>query len=69
MPKPRSEEEKKHGDKLESLIGRTGGGSSREGRNDDAGDEDPAQRQDDDAEDAQNDDVSDRRDVGKPSKK
>ena len=66
MPKPSSEEDKKHGDKLESLIGRTGGGSSREGRDDDAGDEDPAQLQDDDDEDLQNDDVSDHRDVGKP---
>ena len=65
MPKPRSEEEKKHGDKLESLIGRTGGGSPR-GVDDDAGDEDPAQLQDDDDEDVQNDDVSERRDVGKP---
>jgi hypothetical protein len=64
MPKPRSEEEKKHGDKLESLIGRTGGASSRQGRDDDA-DEDAAQLQDDDDEDVQNDDVSDRRDVGK----
>jgi hypothetical protein len=65
MPKPRSEEEKKHGDKLESLIGRTGGASPREGRDDDARHEDPAQLQDDDDEDVQNDDVSDRRDVGK----
>ena len=60
MAKPRSEEEKKHGDKLGSLIGRTG---AHEKRDDGA---DPAQLQDDDDEDVQNDDVSDRRDVGKP---
>jgi hypothetical protein len=66
MPKPRSEEEKKHGDKLESLIGRTGGAASREQRDDDAGGQDPARLQDDDDEDVQNDDVADRRDVGKP---
>jgi hypothetical protein len=66
MPKPQSEEDKKHGDKLESLIGRTGGAASREGRNDDSGGEDPAQLQDDDDEDVQNDDVANRRDVGKP---
>ena len=66
MPKPRGEEEKKHGDKLESLIGRTGGAASREQRADDAGGQDPAQLQDDDDEDVQNDDGADRRDVGKP---
>ena len=65
MPKPRSEEDKKHGDKLESLIGRTGGASSREKRDDNAGDEDPAQLKDDDDEDVQNDGAEDRRDVGK----
>jgi hypothetical protein len=65
MPKPRSEEEKKHGDKLESLIGRTGGGATHEERDENAGDEDPAQLQDDDDEDVQNDDAADRRDVGK----
>ena len=65
MPKPRSEEEKKHGDKLESLIGRTGGAASREERDDETGGQDPTQLQDDD-EDVQNDDVRDRRDVGKP---
>jgi hypothetical protein len=64
MPKPRSEEEKKHGDKLGSLIGRTGGGSSPEGRDDAESGEDPARLQDDD-EDVQNDDAADQRDVGK----
>jgi hypothetical protein len=64
MPKPRSEEEKKQGDKLESLIGRTGGGSPREGSDDGAAN--PTQLQDDDDEDVPNDDASDRRDVGKP---
>jgi hypothetical protein len=62
MPKPRSEEEKKHGDKLGSLVGRTGGASSRD---DKSGDEDPTQLQDDDDEDVQYDDAADRRDAGK----
>jgi hypothetical protein len=57
MPKPRSEEDKKHGDKMESLIGRTGG-ASREERDDGADDEDAAQHQDDD-EDLQNEDGED----------
>ena len=59
MPKPRSEEDKKHGDKMEELIGRTGGGS-REERDDDLDDEDPLQ---DDDEDVRDDDNEDRRDV------
>ena len=65
MPKPRSEEDKKHGDKLESLIGRTGGAASREERDDAAGDQDAAQLQDDDDEDVRNDAGADRRDAGK----
>jgi hypothetical protein len=54
MPKPKSEEDKKHGDKLESLIGRTGA-SSNEEPDDSDGDEDPAALQDDDDEDVEND--------------
>lgn len=65
MPKPQREEDKKHGDKLESLIDRTAGQSSTEGRNQGGGKHDPAQLQDHDDEDVQNDDADSRRDVGK----
>jgi hypothetical protein len=56
-----TEDTKKHGDKLESLIERTSGGSSadpNENANDDAAD-----LQDDDDEDVQNDNPESRRDV------
>jgi hypothetical protein len=61
MPRTQSEEDKKHGDKLESLIERTGGGAGKS-----AADDDATQLQDDDDEDVQNDDAEDRRDVGAP---
>ena len=63
MPKTKSEATKKHGDKLEPLIDRTGSRSSPEERNETPGD-DPAELQDDDDEDVQNDEVEDRRDIG-----
>jgi hypothetical protein len=64
MPKTQSEDNKKHGDKLEPLIERTKRESAEETR--DAGaEEGSAELQDDDDEDLQNDDVEDRRDVGK----
>lgn len=70
MPKPKSEEDKKHGDKLESLISRTGGAASRDESNEsnesDESDEsnESDELQDDDDEDVQNDDPESRRDVG-----
>jgi hypothetical protein len=66
MPKPQTEDDKKHGDKLESLIDRTGGGSSPQRRTERAAGDEATQLQDDDDEDLQNDDVEDRRDVGNP---
>jgi hypothetical protein len=63
MPKTQSEENKKHGDKLEPLIERTKRGAAEEPR-DTGADEDSADLQDDDDEDLQNDDVDDQRDVG-----
>ena len=66
MPKPQSEDDKKHGDKLESLIDRTGGASPPRKRNESAADDDATRLQDDDDEDVQNDDVEDHRDVGEP---
>jgi hypothetical protein len=66
MPKTQREEDKKHGDKLESLIERTGGSSSSQRRTERAAGDDATQLQDDDDEDVQNDDVEDRRDVGNP---
>jgi hypothetical protein len=60
MPKRQSEEDKKHGDKLESLIGRTGGSKPDQ----DASGDDPTELQDDDDEDVQNDDADSSRDVG-----
>jgi hypothetical protein len=48
MPKTQGEEDKKHGDKLESLIERTGG-SARE--REESGEDDPAALQDDEDED------------------
>jgi hypothetical protein len=58
MPTPKSEDAKKHGDKLEPLIERTTGEEPAEA----SGKEDPAQLQDDD-EDVENDAVSTRRDI------
>jgi hypothetical protein len=76
MPKIRGEDDKKHGDKLESLIERTGGNPSPRGARDDSAEEDePAQfsddddatlLQDNDDEDFQNDDGETLRDVGEP---
>jgi hypothetical protein len=76
MPKTPSEDDKKHGDKLESLIERTGGNpSARGGRDDSAEEDEPALLsddddatllQDDDDEDFQNDDGETYRDVGEP---
>jgi hypothetical protein len=63
MPKPKSEEDKKHGDKLESLISRTGA-ASRDESDESDDEEEPAELQDDDDEDVQNDDPESRRDVG-----
>jgi hypothetical protein len=54
MPKTQSEDDKKHGDKLQPLIERTrGSASSRNGK-----------ESDDDGEGVQNDDVDTDRDVG-----
>ena len=76
MPKTRGEDDKKHGDKLESLIERTGGNPSPRGRNDSDDDDEPALLsdddddrtllEDDDDEDVQNDDAEIHRDVGDP---
>lgn len=73
MPKTQHGDDKKHGDKLHSLVERTGGRSSpskREASEEDepvlARDEDdvdPALFQDEDDEDVQNDDLDTRRDV------
>ena len=63
MPKTQREDNKKHGDKLEPLIERTGGGSSPRDR-EQTGEDSPEELQDDDDEDVQNDDPADRRDVG-----
>ena len=73
MPRTRGEDDKKHGDKLESLIERTGGSASgRESKESADEDEqellpdedDEALLQDDDDEDVLNDDADDVRDVG-----
>jgi hypothetical protein len=63
MPKPRSEDDKKHGDKLEPLIERTGRRSSSEKP---GATTDPAELQGDDDEDSRNDHAVGRRDVGEP---
>jgi hypothetical protein len=72
MPKTRGEDDKKHGDKLESLIERTGGNpsarESEESADDDASDpladdEEDALLQDDEDEDFEDDDVESDRDV------
>ena len=59
MPRKASESDKKHGDKLESLVQRTAEGKEAEDREN----EDPTLLQDDDDESAANDDADDRRDV------
>ena len=77
MPKTRGEDDKKHGDKLESLIERTGGNPSPQNRSEasdeDEGDEralvpdeddDAALLQDDEDEDFEDDDSDTDRDVG-----
>ena len=79
MPKTRGEDDKKHGDKLESLIERTGGkpaaGKRSESAEDDepallsddellADDDDAALLQDDEDEDFENGDIGTDRDVG-----
>jgi hypothetical protein len=65
MPEHKVEADKKHGDKLESLVDRIASGGPRERRGDAGGRSDPAELQDDD-EDVQNDDVEIRRDIGEP---
>ena len=57
MAKAKDEDDKKHGDKLESLIDRTGGRSSPQNR---PTEDDPAQLEDDDEEDLESDDREDR---------
>jgi hypothetical protein len=64
MPKPTSEDDKKHGDRFESLIDRTMRDASRRKRSADANADDPTGLQDNDDEDLQNDDPENRRDVG-----
>ncbi|HEX7235579.1 MAG TPA: hypothetical protein VF405_01380 [Gammaproteobacteria bacterium] len=64
MPKTRGEDDKKHGDKLESLIERTRGSASSPNGKEREEDDDPAALQDDDDEDVQNDDAETGRDVG-----
>ena len=82
MPKTRGEGDKKHGDKLESLVERTGGKPSPRGARDDSAgegsadedepapfsddDDDATLLLDDDDEDFQNDDGETYRDVGEP---
>lgn len=66
MPRTQNEDDKKHGDKLESLIDRTVGSSSPRKPNESAADDDATELQDDDDEDVENDDLEDRRDGGAP---
>ena len=62
MPKTQHGDDKKHGDKLHSLVERTGGRSSPSKR--EASEEDePVLARDEDDEDVQNDDLDTRRDV------
>lgn len=69
MPSRKGEVSKKHGDKLEPLIERTAGGSSREdegrspGEEEERDDDDPTLLQDDDDEDVENGDFDDSRDI------
>jgi hypothetical protein len=57
MPKIQSEEDKKHGDKLESLVDRASSSSAREADESPDDEDDPALLQDDDDEDVQNDET------------
>jgi hypothetical protein len=75
MPKIRGEDDKKHGDRLESLIERTGGNPSAQERSDSTDeeeselrpdDEDEALLEDDDDEDVLSDDADDLRDLSEP---
>ena len=75
MPKTRGEDDKKHGDTLQSLIERAGGQPSARERteSDDEDesdllpdDEDEALDEDDEDEDVLNDDAEDLPDVGEP---
>jgi hypothetical protein len=71
MPKTRGEDDKKHGDKLESLIERTGGNPSSRQRNESADEDEPERLADDeddptfpqDDDDADEDDDEDDEDV------
>jgi hypothetical protein len=65
MPKTQTEDDKKHGDKLKSLIDRAGGDKSPPGEE---SDDDPADLRDDEDEDEDvenddDDDADDRRDA------
>ena len=81
MPKTRGEDDKKHGDTLQSLIERAGGQPSARERTesddedesdllpddeDEALDEDDEEHEDDEDEDVLNDDAEDLPDVGEP---
>jgi hypothetical protein len=59
MPNTTSEEDKKHGDKLQSLIDRTGSSASPGKRSEAVDDDAPAARQDDDDEDEIDEDEDD----------
>jgi hypothetical protein len=63
MPKSKGEATKKHGDKMEPFIERTGGNTPRE-RPDESVDDDPTMLRNDTEEDVQNDDVENPRNVG-----
>ena len=56
MPNAMSEDDKKHGDKLQSLIDRTGSSASPGKRSEGADDAAPARHQDDDDEDDEDED-------------
>jgi len=76
MPRTRGEDDKKHGDTLESLIERTGGKPSAREQEESADEDEPellpddeddaGLLEDDDDEDVLNDDAEDLRDVGEP---
>ena len=63
MPKTTNEDDKKHGDRFESLIDRAMSGSSSRKHEQTAKADDPTELQQDDDEDTRNDDPEDRRDV------
>jgi hypothetical protein len=56
MPKPRTEDDKKHGDKLEPLIERASGQEGADDEAEELEDEDEDEDLDDDAEDDAKDD-------------